>query len=66
MVYVFVLDRDGNPLMPTTSCGKVRRMLKNGQAEVNGWQGKGWQNGLGPPQRNCWTGSCQDMRSRSG
>ena len=34
MVYVFVLDRDGNPLMPTTRCGKVRRMLKNGQAEV--------------------------------
>ena len=30
----FVLDRDGNPLMPTTRCGKVRRMLKNGQAEV--------------------------------
>ena len=34
MGYVFVLDRDGNPLMPTTRCGKVRRMLKNGQAEV--------------------------------
>ena len=34
MVYVFVLDRDGNPLMPTIRCGKVRRMLKNGQAQV--------------------------------
>ena len=35
-------------------------------AAASGWQGKGWQNGLGPPQRNCWTGSCRDMRNRSG
>ena len=34
MVYVFVLDSDGNPLMPTARCGKVRRMLNNEQAEV--------------------------------
>ena len=31
---VCVLDRDGNPLMPTERYGKVRRMLKDGRAVV--------------------------------
>lgn len=31
---VFVLDKDGEPLMPTTRFGKVRRMLKEGKAKV--------------------------------
>ena len=31
---VYVLDKDGQPLMPTQRHGKVRRMLKNGQAKV--------------------------------
>lgn len=31
---VYVLDKDGNPLMPTTRFGKVRRMLKDGLAKA--------------------------------
>ena len=31
---VYVLNKDGQPLMPTQRHGKVRRMLKNGQAKV--------------------------------
>ena len=31
---VYVLDREGGKLMPTTRFGKVRRMLKSGQAKV--------------------------------
>ena len=31
---VYVLNKDGIPLMPTKRHGKVRRMLKNGQAKV--------------------------------
>ena len=31
---VYVLDKDGQPLMPTTRHGKVRRMLKEGKARV--------------------------------
>lgn len=31
---VYVLSKDGKPLMPTTRFGKVRRMLKNGEAKV--------------------------------
>ena len=34
MKYVYVLDMDGNPMMPTRRFGKVRRMLKSGQAKV--------------------------------
>ena len=34
MRYVYVLDMDGNPLMPTKRFGKVRRTLKSGQAKV--------------------------------
>ena len=34
MRYVYVLDMDGNPIMPTKRFGKVRRMLKSGQAKV--------------------------------
>lgn len=34
MRYVYVLDVDGKPLMPTYRYGKVRRMLKSGQAKV--------------------------------
>jgi len=31
---VYVLNKDGNPLMPTERCGKVRRMLKSGEANI--------------------------------
>lgn len=31
---VYVLDRDGNPLMPTKRYGKVRHLLKDGKAVV--------------------------------
>ena len=31
---VYVLNKDGQPLMPTSRCGKVRRLLKDGQAKV--------------------------------
>lgn len=33
-MYIYVLDNDGKPLMPTKRCGKVRRMLRDGQATV--------------------------------
>ena len=32
--YVYVLNKDGNPLMPTQRYGWVRRALKNGKAVV--------------------------------
>ena len=31
---VYVLDKDGNPLMPTRRYGKVRHLLKEGKAVV--------------------------------
>ena len=31
--YVYVLDMNGNPLMPTKRFGKVRRMLRDGLAK---------------------------------
>lgn len=31
---VYVLDMNGKPLMPTCRFGKVRRMLKSGEAKV--------------------------------
>ena len=31
---VYVLNKDGEPLMPTERHGKVRRMLKEGKAKV--------------------------------
>ena len=31
---VYVLNKDGQPLMPTGRCGKVRRILKSGRAKV--------------------------------
>ena len=31
---VYVLDKDGNPLMPTKRYGKVRHLLKDGRAVV--------------------------------
>lgn len=31
---VFVVDKNGKPLMPTYSKPKVRRMLKDGRAEI--------------------------------
>ena len=34
MRYVYVLDVDGNPLMPTRRYGWVRRMLKSGKADA--------------------------------
>ena len=32
--YVYILDMDGNPLMPTRRFGKVRRMLRDGLAKI--------------------------------
>ena len=34
MAITYVLNQDGHPLMPTTRCGKVRRLLNSGQARV--------------------------------
>lgn len=34
MEYVYVLDKNGSPLMPTSRCGKVRRLLRDGKAKV--------------------------------
>lgn len=31
---VYVISKDGQPLMPTERCGKVRHLLKNGKAKV--------------------------------
>ena len=31
---VYVLNKDGQPLMPTERCGKVRRLLRDGKAKV--------------------------------
>ena len=31
---VYVLNIDGHPLMPTKRFGKIRRMLRDGQAKV--------------------------------
>lgn len=31
---VYVISKDGQPLMPISRCGKVRRLLKNKQAKV--------------------------------
>lgn len=31
---VYVINKDGQPLMPTTRCGKVRRMLNSNKAKV--------------------------------
>lgn len=33
-VLIYVLSKDGQPLMPTDRCGKVRRLLKDGKARV--------------------------------
>lgn len=33
-MFVYVLSKDGQPLMPTKRCGKVRRMLNKGLAKV--------------------------------
>jgi len=34
MTYVYVQDKSGKPLMPTTRCGHVRILLKQGKAKV--------------------------------
>ena len=34
MSTVYVLNKDGKPLMPTTRCGHVRRLLKEQKAQV--------------------------------
>ena len=34
MMCVYVLDIDGQPLMPTTRFGKVRRLLRDKKAKV--------------------------------
>ncbi|MBQ7727356.1 MAG: RRXRR domain-containing protein, partial [Clostridia bacterium] len=31
---VYVINKDGRPLMPMTRCGKVRRMLNSKRAKV--------------------------------
>ncbi len=31
---VYVINKDGQPLMPTERCGKVRRLLRDGKAKV--------------------------------
>ena len=33
-MFVYVLDQNGQSLMPTSRCGKVRRLLKEGKATV--------------------------------
>lgn len=33
-MYIYVQAKDGTPLMPTTRCGRVRRMLRDGQAVI--------------------------------
>lgn len=33
-VFVYVIGKDGQPLMPMTKCGRVRRFLKEGKAKV--------------------------------
>lgn len=35
-MYIYVLDKDGKPLMPTEHAGKVRRMLRDGSAVIAG------------------------------
>lgn len=32
MKYVYIVDKKGNPLMPTTRFGHVRKLLKEGKA----------------------------------
>lgn len=33
-MYIYVLDKHGQPLMPTSRCGKVRKLLKQHKAKV--------------------------------
>ena len=33
-MYVYVLSKDGNPLMPTKNCAKVRILLKQNKVKV--------------------------------
>lgn len=39
MSTVYVLNKDGKPLMPTTRCGHVRYLLKEKKARVVGIKG---------------------------
>ena len=34
MTYIYVQAQDGTPLMPTSRCGKVRCMLRDGNAVI--------------------------------
>lgn len=34
MATVYVLNKDGKPLMPTTRCGHIRHLLKEKKARV--------------------------------
>ena len=34
-MFVYVISKDGQPLMPTSRFGKVRRLLKNKKAKEN-------------------------------
>lgn len=31
---VYIISKDGHPLMPTCRCGKIRRLLKYNKAKV--------------------------------
>lgn len=33
-MYIYVQAQDGTPLMPTSRCGKLRRMLRDGKAVI--------------------------------
>ena len=33
-MFVYVLDKNGQPFMPTERFGKVRRLLKEGKAKI--------------------------------
>ena len=33
-MYIYVQEQDGTPLMPTSRCGKLRRMLRDGKAVI--------------------------------
>ncbi len=33
-MYIYALDKHGQPLMPTSRCGKVRKLLKQRKAKV--------------------------------
>ena len=34
LMLVYIISKDGHPLMPTCRCGKIRRLLKYNKAKV--------------------------------